>query len=39
MHTQPGTKRDRPSVMSPVIGSFITAAVRLTPELPLPVVY
>ena len=28
-----------PSFISPVIGSFITAAVGPTPELPLPVVY
>ena len=28
-----------PRIISPVSGSFITAAVRPTPELPRPVVY
>lgn len=28
-----------PRIISPVRGSFITAAVRPTPELPRPVVY
>ena len=33
------TRAPPSSVISPVTGSFITAAVRPTPELPRPVVY